>query len=136
MPVAQPPTAPLHEYHFLSVFRHFGHHFARLGILGHCPQRHVQDNILSVASVHLGPAAVFTVLGHLVALVFKVNQGPVLAVAAQDHVAAPSAVSAVGAAELDEFLAAEVARSRAPVAGAGVYLDVVYEVGGCHGKSC
>jgi hypothetical protein len=46
----------------------------------------------------------------------------------QDHVAAPSAVAAVGPAESDEFFAPEMSRTGPSRPRTGEYLDVIYEV--------
>jgi len=67
-----------------------------------------------------------------VTLVLEVDQRPVLAVAAQDDAASVASVSAVRAAEFDEFLAAEMAGAGAAFTGAAEYFHVVDEVGRWH----
>ena len=76
------------------------------------------------------------VLGELVPLVFEVDERPVLLVALQDDAPALAAVTAVGAAESHEFLAAKMRRAAAAVPRAGEYLYVIYEIGTCHVIHC
>ena len=75
-----------------------------------------------------GPAA--SVLRPEMLLIAVVDQGVEIGRGLEDHVAAPSAVAAIGAAELDELLAPETRRARAAVAAAEVDLALVEELHG------
>ena len=66
------------------------------------------------------------------ALVFKVYQGPILAVALQDDTAALAAVTTIGTSEGDELFTTEMRRTGAAMPRAGEYLDVIDEIGSCH----
>ena len=76
--------------------------------------------------------AELAVLGELVALVFEVDERPILTVALQNDAAAPSAVAAVGAAEGDELLPTEMRRTGTAVPRTGENLHIVYKVRTSH----
>ena len=61
-------------------------------------------------------------------LELEVQQRPIVPIAAQIDVSAPSAVAAVGPSARDVLLAAEVGRPGAALARAAVDLDVVNEI--------
>ena len=68
------------------------------------------------------------VFGELVALVFEVDERPVLFVTLQDDTPALAAVAAVGTAESHEFLAPEMRRAAAAVPRTGEYLYVIDKI--------
>ena len=128
VPVAQTAPSAGEQDEFLTVFRHFAYDFACVGVAGHGAERYGYHGIFAALSRRAGAGTRFTVLGEYVPLVFQVYQRPVLAVAAQDDAAAPSAVAAVGPAESDEFFAPEMSRTGPSRPRTGEYLDVIYEV--------
>jgi hypothetical protein len=62
------------------------------------------------------------------ALKFEVDEGPEVAVAPQDDIAAPSAVAAVGTPESDELFPAKMGTSRSARSRAAENLDVIYKI--------
>ena len=76
-----------------------------------------------------GRAAGAAVSGEDVALVAQVEEGPVIAVAAQIDVAAAASVAAVGAAFWDVLGAVHMHGAASTFSGAAYYLDVVDEIG-------
>ena len=139
MPVAQTAPAAPEQHEPLAVGRHLAHRFGGRGpvlaledALGDRAQRNRNHDVAGVLARRTRPGAVLAVLGELVALVFEVDECPVLLVALQDDAAALAAVTAVGTAERHEFLAAEMRRAAAAVTRAGEYLYVIYEIGTCH----
>ena len=70
----------------------------RLGVIGHGAAGHLYHLVLAVLAEAAVLRAAFAVSGQYVALILQVQQRPIVAVAAQDDVAAPSAVAAVGSA--------------------------------------
>ena len=143
MPVAQSSAAAFEQYQPLAVGRHLAHgHQLRLALLvlhdtlGHRAQRHGDDDVARIFARRTGTRPALAVLGELVALVFEVDERPVLLVALQDDAPALAAVTAVGTAESHEFFAAKMRRAAAAVPRAGEYLYVIYEIGTCHVIHC
>ena len=95
-------------------------------------QRHGDDDVPGVPARRAGSRAALPVLGELVALVFEVDERPILTVALQNDAAAPSAVAAIGAAEGDELLPTEMRRTGTAVPRTGENLHVVYKVRTSH----
>ena len=107
--IAKSAASSLEQQHLLSVIGDVAHILSRLGVIHHRSARNVNINILSVLAVTLVPAAVSTVFGKHVTLIFKMQQSPVIVVAAQVYVGATSTFSR-----------------------AAIYLHVIYKVGFCH----
>ena len=82
----------------MSVVGDVANVFARLGIINHCAARHVDILVLAVGAVAFVAAAIASMFGKHMALVFQVQQSPVVVVAAQDDAAALAAVATVGTA--------------------------------------
>ena len=74
---------------------HVAYVLARLGVVHNRSARHVDVYVLTVLAVTLVATAVASVLGENVALELKVEQRPVIVVAAQVDAAAVSAVASV-----------------------------------------
>ena len=132
VPVAESSAASFQQDGLLSVFGDFADDFPGFRIACDGAQRHVDDDVRPVLPRAARPAARFAVLAEDVTLVLEVDQRPVLTVAAQDDAASVASVSAVRAAEFDEFLAAEMAGAGAAFTGAAEYFHVVDEVGRWH----
>ena len=138
MPVSQSAPAALEQDELFAVGGHLSGIFRRTVLehpSGDRSQRYGDNDVLAVLTRRAGPGTAFAVLRELVTLVLKVDQRPVLAVAAQDDMSSATAVAAVRSAEFDEFLAAEMRRPAAAVSGTGEYFHVIYKVRSCH-KSC
>ena len=95
---------------------HVAYVLARLGVVHHRSARHVDVYVLAVLAVTLVATAVASVLGEDVALELKVEQRPVVVVAAQVDAAAVSAVAAVGSAVGVILHVTEVHRASAALA--------------------
>src|SRR3984957_15616519 len=120
MEVAEAAVAALGHHDALARLGHVGEHRAALLIEDLRPDRHFQNRVGAAAASAIATHAVHAGLGLEMLLVAKVDER-VEAVGAFDHdVAAAPAVAAIGAAELDEFLAPERDRARAAVARANV----------------
>ena len=139
MPVAQTAPAAFEQHELFAVGRHLPHRFGLgrtvlvlIDAVGDRAQRYGDDDVLGILARRTGSGAVLTVLGELMALVFEVDERPVLLVPLQDDAPALAAVTAVGAAESHEFLAPEMRRAAAAVSRTGEYLYVIYEVRSCH----
>ena len=128
MEVAQSASTAFEQHHHLSVVHHVADEFARFGIIHHCSARHIDIHILAVGSVALVSSTVSAMLGEHVALVFQVQQGPVVVVSAQVDVASASAVATVGTAIRVVLHAPKVHRSPSALTRAAVNLNVVYKV--------
>ena len=120
MEVAEAAVAALGDHDALARLGHVGEHRAALLVEDLRPDRHFQDRVGAAPAGAIAAHPVHAGLGLEMLLVAKVDER-VEAVRAFDHdVAAAPAVAAVGAAELDEFLAPERDRARPAVAGANV----------------
>ena len=73
-------------------------------------------------------AAVATMFGEDVLLVFQVQQGPIVMVAAEDDAPSVTSVTAVGTAVGLVFHVSEVCRSPAAFSGAADDAHIVYKV--------
>ena len=138
MPVSQSAPAALEQDELFAVGGHLSGIFRRTVLKhpsGDRSQRYGNDDVLTVLTRGAGSGTAFAVLRELVTLVLKVDQRPILAVAAQDDMSSATAVAAVRSAEFDEFLATEMRRPAAAMSGTGEYFHVIYKVRSCH-KSC
>ena len=106
MPVA-PAAAPAFAEDEVLVGGHILDDFAALGVAHQRSWRHGNHRVLARGAVHLARLAVSAVFGDEFALVAEGKQGVGALVDAQDDVAAPAAVTAVGSARGDIFFAAE-----------------------------
>ena len=123
MPVSQSAPAALEQDELFAVGGHLSGIFRRTVLKhpsGDRSQRYGNDDVLTVLTRGAGSGTAFAVLRELVTLVLKVDQRPILAVAAQDDMSSATAVAAVRSAEFDEFLATEMRRPAAAMSGTGV----------------
>ena len=95
--VAKSAAASFQQQYLLSVVCHIAYVFACFGVVNDRSARYVDIYILAVCAVAFVPAAVSAVLGENVPLVSKVQQSPVVVVAAQVYAAAFASVASVGA---------------------------------------
>ncbi len=120
MQVAKSAVAALGDHHALARLRHIGEHRAAFLVEHLRPDRNLQHRVGAAPAGAIATHSVHAGLGLEMLLVAKVDER-VEAVRAFDHdVAAAPAVPAVGAAELDEFLAPERDRARPAIAGAHI----------------
>ncbi len=120
MQVAKAAVAACGDHHALARLRQVGEHRAALLIEDLRSDRHFQNRVGAAPAGAIAAHPVHSGLGLEMLLVAKVDER-VEAVRAFDHdVAAPPAVAAVRAAELDEFLTPERDRARPAVARANV----------------
>ena len=128
MPVAQSAPSAFQQDDLLSVLGDVAQVFARFGVVGHGAAGHFYHLVLAVLAEAAVLRAAFAVSGEHVALVLQVQQRPVVAVAAQDDVAAASTVASVGSALGHVLGSVHVCGTPSTLARAAVYLHVVYEV--------
>lgn len=127
--VAQSAASAFEQHHDLSVFDDIAEIFTGFGIVGHGAGRYLDVAICAVATVAAAFAAVAAVAGKNVAVIAQVEQGPVVAIAAEVDISPASTIAAIGAAEGLVFGAMHVHRTAAALTGATVDFDVVYEIG-------
>ena len=139
MPVSEAAPTAFEQYELFAVGRHLADIFGERGavlLFNHTPgdraQRHGDDDVARIFARRTGTRPALAVLGELVALVFEVDERPILTVALQNDAAAPSAVAAIGAAEGDELLPTEMRRTGTAVPRTGENLHVVYKVRTSH----
>ena len=113
MRVAETAVAALQKDEPLAGAGEVGEHLAVLGIHDLGADRNLQDQIFASRAGALAPGAGPAVVRPEMLPIAKVDQGIEIIGRGKDDVAASAAVTAVGAAELDEFLAAK-ARAPAP----------------------
>src|ERR1700733_13940426 len=125
MEVAKTTVAALGDHHALARLSHVGEHRAAFLVEHLRPDRNLQHRVGASPAGAIAAHPVHSGLGLEMLLVAKVDER-VEAVRAFDHdIAAAPAVAAIGAAELDEFLAAERDRARPAVARADVHARLV-----------
>ena len=92
------PTAPsaASDNGGLVVFGDFAQLFARFGVAAYASQRDVENLVGAFASGAEVLSAVLSVFGEYMFGILEVEEGPAVAVATEDDVAAASAVAAVG----------------------------------------
>ena len=127
--VAQSAASAFEQHHDLSVFDDIAEIFTGFGIVGHGAGRYFNVPICAVAAVAAAFAAVAAVAGKNVAVIAQVEQGPVVAIAAEVDITPTPTIATVGAAEGLVFGAVHVHRTAAALTGATVDFDVVYEIG-------
>ena len=132
VPVAQSASSSLQQDYFLSVLGDVADVLARLGVVNHRAAGHFDDLVLAVLAEAAVLGAAFAVTGHDVTVVAQVQQGPVVAVPAQDDVPPASAVATVRPSVGHVLGAAHVCGTTAALARAAVYLYVVNKVRFCH----
>ena len=91
-------------------------------------QRYGDNNVGSILTRRACAVTTLAILSKLVALVFEVNQSPILAVALQNNATALTAIAAIGSAKCNELLTTKVARACASVARTGKNLHIVHKV--------
>ena len=132
----KPPLPPRATTTRSTGLRQVGEHRAGFVVEDLGADRRLQDGVGAAPAGAVPAHAVHAGLGLEMLLVAEVDQR-VEAVGAFDHdVAAPAAVAAVRAAELDEFLAPERDAARPAVAGAHIDARLVEKFHGvwpCHG---
>src|SRR5215472_13290088 len=116
MDVAKAAVAASEEDAPLARPGQVGQHLPVLGIHDLGPGRDVQDEILAIGTGALAPGPGPAVRCAEMLAVTVVDQGVEVANREEDDVAALTAIAAVGAAELDELLAAEARRAAPSVA--------------------
>ncbi len=125
MGVAEAAIAALGGDDALAYLGEVGEHRPALLVDNLRSDRDLQDRVGAPPPGAIAAHPVHAGLGLKMLLVAKVDKRVETVGAFDHHVAAPPAVAAVGAAELDEFLAAERDRTRPAVAGANVHARLV-----------
>ena len=98
------------------------------GVVDYGAYRDFDDLVLTVTTCGAIATATASVGGDDVALVAKVQEGPVVLIGADIDIAPSSAVATIGATLGDVLLSTEVGRATSSLARAAVDLDVVYKV--------
>ena len=130
--VAQSSAPAFDEHIFLSRLHHLVQNLARLRVLSHSPERHVQIDVLSSLAVAKCPASGLSVLRAYMFLILKMNQCPELRICPQNDIPSASSVPSVRPSLRHIFLPPQMHRPRAPVSRSAENLDVVYEIAVCH----
>ena len=108
---------------------HFADELTRLAVINHRSARHLDDLILAVLAERTTLTTLAAVRGHDMLLIFQMQQGPEVAVTAQNDRPAFTAVTAVRSAFGQILRAMKVHTSCATLSGAAVNLDVVDKIG-------
>ena len=106
MQIPQPAAAAFGDHDFLAIVGEVGDHDIVGQVLDDGTNRHAQDNVVCTASIAIGAAANLAILGPKNARETIVDQRIDVDVGDDKNRAAFSAVTAVGPAERDVFLAA------------------------------
>jgi len=115
--VAQAVPAALGDHQLLARGDQVTDHFLGRGVDHGGADRHAQEQVLALLAGAIGAATVLAALGLVVAGIAIVDEGVEVLVGHHVHRAAVTAVAAVGATVLDEFLAAEAHATVAAVTG-------------------
>ena len=106
MQIAQPTSTAFGDHDFLAIVGEVGDYDIVGQVLDDGTNRHAQDNVVGTASVTIGAATDFAILGPKDARETIVDERIDVDVGDDKNRAAFSAVTAVGPAERDVFLAA------------------------------
>ena len=128
MPVAQSAASAFQQDDLLSVLGDVAHVLAGLGVVGHGAAGHLDDLVLAILAEAAVLGAALAVSGQDVAVVAQVQEGPVVAVAAQDDVSATTTIAAIGTTVGAVLGASHVGGTSSALARADVYLHVVNEI--------
>ncbi|MPM21982.1 hypothetical protein SDC9_68432 [bioreactor metagenome] len=105
--VAAPALAAMRHHHFHAGGFHIRHQLAGVGIDHYGPDRHLDQNVGSLAPVHVLAFAVGSMLRGVMAVVAQIDQALLIDFGLKDHIATGAAVAAVGTAARHEFFPAE-----------------------------
>ena len=128
MPVTQSAASAFQQNDFLTMLGYIADVFTGFGIVHYRAAGHFDYFILSVLAEAAVLGARLAVACHDVAVVAQVQQGPVVAVAAENHVAASSSVTSVGAAIGNVFFTPHVRGASTALTGAAIDFYVVNKI--------
>ena len=128
VPVTQTTTTTFEKHYLLAVSRNLANNLACLGVARNRTEGHLDNLVLGALTRHTRTATRLTILGEDVARIFKVDEGPILAVASEDNATTRAAVATIGTTVGHKFLPAEVGTTRATRTRAAKYLYVIYKV--------
>ena len=112
----------------MPVVGHFAEKLAVVGVVDSRTARHFDNAVFAVLTRTATFAAGLSVGSKDVTLIFEVQEGPKIAVTAQDDMASATAVTAVGAAFGDVFRSVEMSRAGAALPRATHYFYIVDKV--------
>ena len=113
----------------MSVVGHIADIFTRLSIVDNGSARHVDIHILTIGAMTLVLTTIATMLCEDMALVFQMEQGPVVVIATQIDAAPLAAIASVRTAIGVVLHMFQVHRALTALARAAHDLDIVYEIG-------
>jgi hypothetical protein len=116
MGIAEAAVAALQEHAPLSGGGQVGQHVFLVLAEDLGADGYAQHHVIAAATGAVAPRAVLAGITFEMLLIAEIDQGVEIGDTFDDHVAALAAITAVGAAIFDEFLAPEAAGSRAAVA--------------------
>ena len=126
--IAESASSAFQQHDLLTVVGDVADVLARLRIIDHRTAGHVDIDILAIGAVTLVAPAVPAVLGEDMTLVFQMEQGPVVMVAAQDDTATLATVTAVRSPVGIVLHVAQVHRPFAALTRAAHDLHIIYEI--------
>ena len=128
--IAETAIAAVRQHNLLADLGEIGEQRFAVLLVDLRAARHFHDHVGAARAVAVLAHAAAAVLGVEVLLVTVVDQRIEAVDRDRDHVAAFAAIAAIGAAELDEFLAPERHAAVAAVAGADIDLGFIEEFHG------
>ena len=111
----------------LAVLGEIGDEVVRIGVLGHCADRHLDDDRRRIPPMAIRARAVAAGLGDIVLLELQVEQGGQARRGFEDHVAAVAAVAAIRPAVGHMLFAAKTPHAVPAASGFHEYFDLVHE---------
>jgi hypothetical protein len=114
----------------------FVQRFAGFGVIDQGADGHLQRDVVARGAEHVRAHAVLAALGLVAARVAEVDQRVEVGVGHRKHVAAPTTVAAIGAAEFLVLLVAKRDTAVAPIAGGDVDKGFINEFHGSYSLRC
>ena len=126
--VTKTATTTLQKQHLLTVVGDIADVLTRLGVIDHRSTRHIDIDILAIGAMTLVLTAVTTMLGKDMALVFQMEQRPVIMVSTQNDATTLATITAIGATVGVILHVTKVHRAFAALTRAAIDLHIVYEI--------
>jgi hypothetical protein len=130
--VAIATLAALGDEDLFAGLQQFVHHLAGVGVADDGTDRHLENDVVALATEHIGAFAVLAALGFKTAVVTVVDQGVEVVVGQRPHRATPATIAAIGAAEFLVFLVPEGRTAVATVPSGNIDISFVNEFHGCY----
>ena len=135
MHISQTATASLKQSHKLTIFHDITQELSGLSIISHCTTWHINNLTFSVSSRTFVDTTILTITGKYVALVFKMEQSPIITVSTQDDITTLSTITTIGTAIGYIFSTMQVSHSTAATTRTTHNLYIINKVRFRHKKN-